>query len=354
MSGTKTSGSTTAGIAHGDRFQVVRGLFEPRPPVYWLDFGLSALIGWVSFAVAVSADRLTLTVAAGALAALGLYRAVLFTHELVHLGRNRMRAFRLAWDAICGIPLLVPSFLYDGVHQEHHFRRRYGTRADGEYLPFGTPPRIRIVAYLLSHLILPPLMVLRFGLAGPLSWLSARGRRLVWKKMSSLSIDPGYERMVPERIPVAWVVQESLCAAYVWSVAALLYAQILPAAFPLTLYALSVVILVLNAVRTLAAHRYASRGDVMSFEEQLADSVNVTAGLVTPLLAPVGLRYHALHHLFPTMPYHNLGRAHRRLLERLPEDAVYRSTMDRSIWQALRELWTASGQQGVGSTVRSA
>ncbi len=26
------------------------------------------------------------------------------------------------------------------------------------------------------------------------------------------------------------------------------------------------------------------------------------------LWAPVGLRYHATHHLFMSMPYHNLGR----------------------------------------------
>ena len=31
------------------------------------------------------------------------------------------------------------------------------------------------------------------------------------------------------------------------------------------------------------------------------------------LWAPVGLRYHALHHLMPSMPYHSLGEAHRRL-----------------------------------------
>jgi len=32
-----------------------------------------------------------------------------------------------------------------------------------------------------------------------------------------------------------------------------------------------------------------------------------------PGWAPVGLRYHALHHYFPGIPYHNLGFAYQRL-----------------------------------------
>ena len=89
----------------------------------------------------------------------------------------------------------------------------------------------------------------------------------------------------------------------------------------------------------------------MSFEQQLGDSINLTGGgVLTPLLAPVGLRYHALHHLFPTMPYHNLGAAHRRLMSQLPVQALYRHTARNSVWVALAELWNnAAGKPGRGS-----
>jgi fatty acid desaturase len=52
----------------------------------------------------------------------------------------------------------------------------------------------------------------------------------------------------------------------------------------------------------------------MTFEGQFLDTVNVPPPALLPVLwAPVGLRYHALHHLLPRLPYHNLAIAHRRL-----------------------------------------
>ena len=41
---------------------------------------------------------------------------------------------------------------------------------------------------------------------------------------------------------------------------------------------------------------------------------------ITGLWAPVGLRYHATHHLFMSMPYHhNLSKAQRRLVNGLSD-----------------------------------
>ena len=71
----------------------------------------------------------------------------------------------------------------------------------------------------------------------------------------------------------------------------------------------------------------------MSYLEQLEDSVNITGHpLLTELFFPLGLRYHALHHLFPALPYHNLGTAHRRLMAQLPADSLYHQTVYPSYW----------------------
>jgi fatty acid desaturase len=98
-------------------------------------------------------------------------------------------------------------------------------------------------------------------------------------------------------------------------------------------------ILVVNYNRTVVAHHYRSRGDVMTYHEQLADSVNITGSrFLTELFFPLGLRYHALHHMFPAIPYHNLGKAHRRLMAELPADALYRQTVYPNYWAALAAL----------------
>ena len=49
------------------------------------------------------------------------------------------------------------------------------------------------------------------------------------------------------------------------------------------------------------------------------------------LWAPVGLRYHGLHHLLPSVPYHALGEAHRRLCAELGEDSVYHASSHRGL-----------------------
>jgi len=342
----------TGSVPHAEMRRLVADCFDPDPRVYWLDFLANTLVGWAAFWLAVRLPGAP-TLLFYLLAAATLYRAVIFTHELVHVRRDSLPGFRLAWNAACGVPLLAPAFLYDGVHQEHHFRHHYGTPEDGEYLPFGHPPRWMIPLYLLSHVLIPALAILRFGLIGPLSWAWPALRRRVLRRMSSLSIDPRYVRPLPASIPPDWRLQEAACAALVWGAGTALWLGWLPARVWWLWYAVVALILVLNGIRTLAAHRYANRGGTLSRDEQLLDSVNIAGrSPLTPLLAPVGLRYHALHHLFPTMPYHRLGAAHRRLMRALPADAAYRATVEPGFLAALADLWQRAGGGGARTLAR--
>src|SRR5204862_3337871 len=97
---------------------------------------------------------------------------------------------------------------------------------------------------------------------------------------------------------------------------------------PLTWMIVSMIASVVNAVRTLSAHRYDHdpKEAELSMIGQLLDTCTIAPGpggfgaagaAWRALWAPVGLRYHALHHWIPSLPYHNLGRVHRLLASRL-------------------------------------
>ena len=107
------------------------------------------------------------------------------------------------------------------------------------------------------------------------------------------------------------------------------------------LYLLAIMTLGLNYIRNMAAHHYRNEsGMEMTYLEQLEDSVNIVGNPIsTELFFPLGLRFHALHHLFPSLPYHNLGVAHRRMMAQLPADSPYRRTVYPTFWAVMRELW---------------
>ena len=77
----------------------------------------------------------------------------------------------------------------------------------------------------------------------------------------------------------------------------------------------------------------------MSFRDQLYDSADIVGNPLTELVYPVGLRYHALHHMFPSLPYHNLGIANRRLMAQLPADSPYRDLVYPSVYSVLKILF---------------
>lgn len=306
--------------------ELTRDIAAARPGVYWPDMLGSAALGYAALAGAILLPQAWAAMACGLVAVLALYRALLFIHEISHLHRNALPGFRTAWNALVGAPMLTPSFMYEGVHPLHHARTRYGTLDDPEYLPLALMKPWSLPLFVLIALLAPPALVVRFAVLTPLGVIFPKLRTLVWERFSALAINPAFRRRPAEgEVKRRFFWQEVGCSA--WSM--LLIASVFAFGWHPLLVALAVFSLValLNQLRTLVAHLWENEGEAMTVTAQYLDSVNVPPPApFSALWAPVGLRYHALHHLIPSMPYHSLGEAHRRLRVRLETGTTF--------WQA--------------------
>jgi fatty acid desaturase len=304
---------------------LTRDLNSPRPLIYWADMLGCALLGYAGLFTAIFVGSTPAALLAGLVAVLALYRAGSFIHELTHLKPRSVPAFRLVWNIVIGVPLLVPSFMYEGVHNQHHAKRYYGTIDDPEYLPLALMKPWTLPAFLAAALLAPIGMLIRFAILAPLSLVIPRLRALVVGRYSGLQINPRFVRPKPEgKFARDWAWQET--AASLWAIAlvALTATGVVPLRAFLIFIAVASGVMFLNQVRTLVAHLWENEGEPMSVTDQYLDSVNVPPPATLVIFwAPVGLRYHALHHLLPGVPYHNLGEAHRRLCRELAPDSVY-------------------------------
>ena len=150
----------------------------------------SALLGYAALFGAMFVRPTWLAVAAALVAVLALYRAGSFIHELTHIKKGAVKGFRFVWNLIVGVPLMVPSFMYEGVHNQHHAKRYYGTVDDPEYLPLALMQPWTLPVFLIAAALAPIGMLIRFGILAPLSMLSPKLRAIVVGRYSGLQINP--------------------------------------------------------------------------------------------------------------------------------------------------------------------
>lgn len=305
--------------------ELTRDLGTANPRIFWSDFLLSAFLGYAALAVAILAAPFWLKLLAAAISILALYRAGGFIHEVTHMKHSTVPGFRFGFNAVIGVPLLVPSYMYEGIHNLHHARTRYGTNQDPEYLPLALMKPWTLPVFILVSILAPFALLFRNAVLAPLSLFITPLRRLVVERYSGLVINPAFRRRPAEgEARRNWIWQET--AASIWSIALLtgVFTGIIPLNAFLIFLAIVSAVAVLNQIRTLVAHLWENDGEPLSVTAQFLDSVNVPPpGLLPALWAPVGLRYHALHHLLPSVPYHALGEAHRRLSAELAPDSAY-------------------------------
>lgn len=316
--------------------------FKPNPTIYWSDFLASSALAWVSLWIAVGSEPYSpIYLIATLVGIFVMLRAVLFIHELSHLKAGSLPYFEFGYNLVFGIPFMAPSLLYTGSHGDHHRQNLFGTLGDPEYAPIATWSAFRIFVFTVAVAAAPLLLALRFAVFAPISWLLPPVRRLLIAKGSALVINNAYDRPIPKgRDLQLFTLQEIGAAFWAWTVAALIYSDVISARWFFQWLIVAAGTLLVNQVRTLAAHRYINEGNRLTVEEQLLDSINLDGGSVlTALAAPVGLRFHALHHFLPNVPYHALPALHKALLKELPLESSYRATCEPGILSTVAGLF---------------
>lgn len=318
--------------------ELVRDLHAPDMRIYWIDMLLSAGIGWSAFGAAVTLRPWSRPMlAALSISVFALYRGVCFLHEITHLRNKAFRRFEMVWNVVLGIPLLLPPFVYVGVHQYHHKLATYGTERDPEYLPFSGKPGM-ILRFTALSLLTPAALLARFLVLAPVGMIFAPVHRWLCAHASALCLNMRYRRETPEEARRA-IRRGEVAALVAWAMAGALAVYVHMAWRCLAVwYTVMASIAVINTLRTLGAHRYASDGAPLDREEQLIDSIDTPGVFWTELWAPVGLRYHALHHYFPGIPYHNLKAARLRLIASLSADAGYHRVTSPGLSRSLSAL----------------
>jgi hypothetical protein len=232
--------------------RLTRDLNAPKPLVYWADLLVSAAIGYAALAGAILAPGRGVMIAAGLVAIFALYRASSFIHELTHVKPAALPGFHKGWNLMIGIPLLIPSFMYEGVHNLHHQRTRYGTDLDPEYLPLALMRPWTVALFLLASALGPVGLLLRYGLLAPLSLIVPPLRRINIERFSALSINPGFRRAQPEgEFRTYWLALEIMTSLWAMALLACVAGGIIPLrGFLIFLVIVSGAMLV-NQVRTL-------------------------------------------------------------------------------------------------------
>ena len=303
--------SSTSADNRNNVHQEMLDLRNHKANLYWGDLLACATVFWTLALLGSQSGHWLLP--ALTLGTFALYRMALFTHEICHFRRGVLPGFEWAWNALCGVPLLLPSYMLKS-HASHHVAASFGTQGDPEYLPFASYPQLRR-PFLWGSALVPIALALRALVLVPLACLLPKVRTQLRARFTFMAMNADYRPGPHLLLTKPDLLVEAAASVWAWGLLIASALGLLTWRFGALLLACMALANLLNGWRTLRAHRYTSHGQAVNLTAQLRDSTTFTGPWVwQELLCPVGQRFHAAHHLLPYLPYHALPEAHRRLV----------------------------------------
>lgn len=302
---------------------------------YWLDFVVSTTMAYTAAAIYLLSPLFSIPqIIAFPFAIFWLYRSGSLIHEVAHLPNREFRSFKIVWNLAVGVLTMAPSTFFSAHHRDHHTGKMYGTPQDPEYVVnvFKRGSVLGILFYAIHICLFPAFAFLRFFLA-PLTFVHPKLRDFTLRRLSSFTLNWNYERNISRLDRKTFAAVELLC----WLRATAIIVGVVVGLSDWTriplLYLLAASTLMFNQMRQLADHHFESDGDPMAIKDHILDSCNYTSNnFLTWLFFPFAIKYHALHHLFPSLPYHNLKSAHQHLTDYLPSDSPYHGLSESDWW----------------------
>jgi fatty acid desaturase len=335
------------GSARRTLIQSEADYFKVRPGRYWADFAISLVLGYGFGSLFLMAPLGSVWQwMAYPLAVFWIYRLGSLVHEVCHLGAHEMRVFKVTWNLLVGVITLSPSPFFTRHHRDHHSCKHYGTHEDPEYVVnfFRGSGVLGMIGYAVEIAVFPLLVFLRF-LLGPLTFIHPRLREFFLRRGCALTLNWRYERKVSAFDRRVLNAIELLCSLRAWLMLISVFVGWTDWTRLPLFYSVAVGVLALNQLRLLGDHHLESAGSRLALDAHILDSCNYTERDIGAwVLFPFAIRYHALHHMFPSLPYHNLAAAHAYLAHELPADSPYHSLSQRSWWSVARCSMTKAGR----------
>lgn len=325
-----------AALKHSDE-----NFFRVNAWIYWRDMLLGATVAYTAATIYLVSEPFSATqIVSFLVAVFWLYRVGSLVHEVAHLGGHEMTAFKVTWNILVGIPTLTPSTFFTGHHRDHHTQKTYGTPQDPEYVvnicERGSVPNL--ICYFAVVALFPVIVFLRFLLA-PLTFLTPSIRTFVLRRLSAFTFNWRYERPLARLDRKRFALIELLCCLRAMAIPGAVLLGMTEPSRMFQLYLLGAAVVTLNQLRQLADHHFEGSGESLSISDHIQDSCNYEGkDPLTWLFFPFSIQFHALHHMFPSLPYHNLRRSHEYLVETLPTDSPYHDLIQPSWWSVARNM----------------